>query len=67
MKVSELIKFLKKQPQDLLVVYQCFSEQCLLEEEDISIEEYGEPRDDGWVHDKRPDKPSRKYLSFPGN
>ena len=67
MKVSELIEFLKTQPQDLPVVYKCFSEQCLLEADDIEVRTLGVLRDDGWVHDARPDKPNTEYLVFPGN
>ena len=67
MTVAELIKFLKKQPQNLKVAYRRFSEQCLLESEDILIEELCEPRDDGWIQDLRPDKNTEKYIVFPGN
>ncbi len=65
--VSELIEFLKKQPQNLPVAYQRFSEQCLLEKHQIKIVELSHPRPDGWVEDPRPDKPSKKYLLLPGN
>ncbi len=67
MKVSELIDFLKTQPQELTVVYCCYSEQCMLDAESIKIEELGLEREDGWVHNPRPDKPTKKYLVFPGN
>ncbi len=67
MTVLELIEFLKTQPQDLLVCYQIHSEQDLLESDMIFVAEYCEPRPDGWVQDARPDKPTRKYLVFPGN
>lgn len=67
MKVHELIEFLKTQPQDLDVAYGLFSENCLMEVDDISVVEAGEPRSDGWVANKRPDKPTRLYLMFPGN
>lgn len=67
MTVSELIKFLQTQPQDLQVVYKCFSEQCLLEAQDICVDDLCLPRPDGWVQDKRPDMPTQKYLVFPGN
>ncbi len=67
MTVSELIKFLKKQPQDLEVVYSKFSEQCLLEENKIEVLEFCLPRADGWIQSKRPDMPYKKYLLFPGN
>jgi len=67
MTVEELIQFLKKQPQNLQVIYRLHSEQCLLESDDIRIEKHCYPRHDGWVHDYRPDKESKEYLVFPGN
>ena len=67
MTVAELITLLKKQPQDLQVVYELHSEQVLLEEGDIHIRDLCKPRPDGWVHDARPDKPTQKYLVLPGN
>lgn len=67
MTVKELIKFLKGKPSDLLVAYQCFSEQVLMQPEEITVEELCEPRADGWIHDSRSDKPKQKYLLFPGN
>ncbi len=67
MTVKELIVFLEKRPQDLPVVYRLHSEQILLTEALIEIEELCMPRNDGWVQDKRPDMPTQKYLVFPGN
>lgn len=67
MTVAELIAFLQTQPQDLPVCYGKFSEQCLMRVEEIEVAELGLPRPDGWVHFKRSDKPSQKYLCFPGN
>lgn len=67
MKVSELIAFLQTQPQELEVIYRCCSENCMLEADDIGIGEECEPRADGWVPNKRPDKPTRTYLILPGN
>lgn len=67
MTVKELIEFLQTQPQDLQVAYKCCSEQCLLEAEEIAIEEQCEPRPDGWIQHKRPDMPTQTYLMFPGN
>ncbi len=64
---AELIKFLETQPQDLLVAYECCSEQVLLNIQDITIEAACEPRNDGWIQNKRPDKPTQQYLLFPGN
>lgn len=67
MTVSELIEFLKKQPQDLLVIHGMFSENCIIEEKDITVQECCEPRPDGWVAWKRPDKPTQLYLAIEGN
>jgi len=67
MKVSELIEFLQTQPQDLQVAYKIYSEQCLLEADDITVGELCEPRSDGWIQNWRTDKPKQKYLIFPGN
>lgn len=35
--------------------------------DDIDIFEACEPRNDGWIESKRPDKPAQKYLMFPGS
>jgi hypothetical protein len=67
MTVAELIEFLQKQPQDLLVAYEKYSEQCLLNADEISIVELCEPRPDGWIQHKRSDMPHRTYLLLPGN
>ena len=67
MLVSQLIEFLKEQPQDIQVVFTACSEQCVLEAEDIRIDELCLPRPDRWVQNKRPDMPSQTYLVFPGN
>lgn len=67
MTVGQLIEFLQTQPQDLLVAYRLFSEQCLLKVSDIVVEEKCLPRPDGWVQNKRPDMPRQEYLIFPGN
>ena len=65
--VSELITFLQEQDQAAHVAYLSCSEQCLLNLEDIDIKELCKPRNDGWIHDERPDKVAVKYLVFPGN
>jgi hypothetical protein len=65
MKVSELIKFLQQQPQDIDVAYEIYSEQCLLKEDDMEIADLCEARDDGWIQNKSPDKPTKKYLLLP--
>lgn len=67
MTVKELIEFLQTQPQDLQVAYRCFSEQLLLDGEDILILTASEPRPDGWIQNLREDMPSQTYLMFPGN
>ena len=67
MTVAELIAFLQTQPQDLPVAYRCFSEQVLLEPDDIRIKEGCKPRDDGWIQNKRSDMETQTYLMFPGN
>ena len=67
MTVAELIAYLQTQPQDIQVAYLIYSEQRLLETEEIEVVECGVAREDGWVHNKRSDKPSQLYLMFPGN
>jgi len=67
MTVRELIEFLEKQPQDIQVATQMYSEQYLLEVKEIEIVDLCEPRPDGWVQNKRPDMPTQQYLLFPGN
>ena len=67
MTVAELIAFLQTQPQELQVAYRCYSEQCVLEANEIRISEECEPRADGWVQNKRSDMPTQTYLLLPGN
>ncbi len=67
MTVAELIAFLQTQPQELQVAYRCYREQVLLEAKEIEIAEKCPPRPDGWIQDKRPDKPTQTYLLLPGN
>ena len=67
MKVKELIELLKKYPQDIDVAYLCCSENVLLDADELKVEELCFERADGWVANKRPDKPTKKYLVFPGN
>ncbi len=62
MTVKELIEILQSKPQDLQVIYSKYSEFCILEASDIEIESHGLPRNDGWVHYRRPDKPTQEYL-----
>ena len=65
--VKELTEFLQTQPQDIQVAYCLFSEQCLLEDKNISLLEACAPRPDGWLQNKRPDMSTQTYLLFPGN
>lgn len=65
--VALLIEHLKTFDPDLPVAYRMCSENCILEARDIHVEEQCEMRSDGWVPNKRPDKPHTKYLMFPGN
>lgn len=67
MTVGELIKVLKKFPKDLPVAYSRYSEQVLMEPDEITVETFCKPRPDGWIQNKRPDKETQDYLLFPGN
>lgn len=67
MTVAELVAHLKTFQQDLPVAYNIFSEQCLMEPNQIVTQELCLPREDGWVANQRPDKPTQTYLVFPGN
>ncbi len=67
MTVAELIDLLQTYPQNLQVAYDKYSEHCLLDPGDVRLYEACEPRPDGWVPCKRPDKPVRTYLMLPGN
>lgn len=67
MTVKELIAILQNAPQEAQVAYRCYSEWCLLEANDIGVQSLCLPRPDGWVHDRRPDKPTQEYLTLPGN
>lgn len=67
MTVKELIKLLQTFPSDLPVGIRMYSEYCMLEADDIAIDEHCEARPDGWIPYRRPDKPTRPYLMFPGN
>lgn len=67
MTVADFVAFLQTQPQELPVAYCLYSEQVLLQSRDIKVVELCLPRPDGWVHDKRPDRPHQRYLLLPGN
>lgn len=65
--VKELIEFLQNYPEDMVVGYECYSEQRVLDLVDIEKISACAPRPDGWIHSRRPDKPTQEYLMFPGN
>ena len=67
MTIGELREYLKRFDQNLQVVYEVFSEQCILKSDEISVAYHCEPRLDGWVQNYRKDKPSQQYLVLPGN
>ena len=67
MTVAELTEHLKTQPQNMLIAYDMFGEHYLMDISEIRVLEACEPRPDGLILDRRPDKPTRKYLCFPGN
>lgn len=66
-KVSDLIAYLQTLDPDLLIAHQMFSEQCLLEIDDLKVVPLCLPRVDGWVQNERPDMETQDYLLFPGN
>lgn len=67
MTVAKLIELLKEKPQDAIIGYQCYSENIIMTANQIKLVEACAPRDDGWIHDARPDKPTVTYVMFPGN
>jgi hypothetical protein len=64
MTVAELIQRLQALPQDVQVVVPLWSEQCLLEDDQVGTTTGGEARPDGWVHDVRPDKRTVTYVQI---
>lgn len=67
MTLKELIEHLQTLPQDLQVAYNLYSEQCLLDKDQVAVEELSPLRPDGWIENKRPDKETQQYIVFPGN
>jgi hypothetical protein len=67
MTVDDLVKYLQTLQADMLIAYQCYSEQCLMRADEIKVTDLCEPRADGWIQNERPDMPTRRYLLFPGN
>jgi hypothetical protein len=65
--VADLIEYLKTKDQKLKVAYRKYSENCLLTIDEIEEIKCCTPREDGWVHNARPDMPLETYLIFPGN
>ena len=64
MTVAELIQRLQSLPQDVQVIKPLYSEQCLLEDDEVYVTTGVEARPDGWVHDVRPDKPIVTYVQI---
>lgn len=67
MRVKDLIQHLQTLDPELLVVRELYSENVLLEEADLDVSLLCEPRPDGWVPNRRPDKPTQEYLVIEGN
>lgn len=67
MTVAQLIELLQKQPPEMLVAYECYSEQVLMQAHEIEVKELCPARVDGWVQNARPDMPKQAFLLFPGN
>ena len=67
MTVSDLIEFLKQQPQDIQVAIQMYSDYKLLDFKEIETVEMCNARSDGWIESARPDKQLQSYMLFPGN
>lgn len=67
MKVSQLIDLLMTFDPTMEVAYSRYSEQCLLEADEIQVATLCEARPDGWIQNSRPDMPQQNYLLFPGN
>lgn len=67
MTVAQLIELLQQHPPEMLVAYACYSEQVLLQPNEIKLFEGCHARPDLWVQNPRPDMPTQTYLLFPGN
>ena len=67
MNVKELKELLSRHPDDMKIAHTMYSEQCLLNQDDISIFEGCSPRDDDWIQNARPDKETESYLLIRGN
>lgn len=63
--IADLIKHLQTLPPGLPVIYRCCSEYVLLSLDDITQDDLCPARPDGWVHYKRPDQPTVRYLVLP--
>jgi hypothetical protein len=60
--VEGLITLLQGLPPDLPVAVPQYSENRLLEANDLNVSDLCDPRPDGWLQNRRPDMPTRKYL-----
>ena len=60
--VADLIAYLQTKPQDMVVIHSEHSEYVVLELSSVYTQDLCTPREDGWVHSYRPDKPHQTYL-----
>lgn len=67
MTVGELIKYLETFDPALPCCFQQHSDWTELETFHITVEDLQSHRGDGYVGSRRPDRPSVKWLTFPGN
>ncbi len=69
MTVKDLIRELKKYPENMLIAYDIHSECSLMEPSDIRVVKMQPARADGWIHTYPRDKDAEtvEYLVFPGN
>lgn len=66
MTVAELIAELQKYPKDMLVAFPMWSEQLLLDKDNINVKKLCKVREDGWIQNYRSDKPHVDYLVLGG-
>lgn len=65
--VAELIAHLQTFDPALPCCFSQYSEWSALTKEDIDVRELGVHRGDGYIGDARPDQPTQRWLTFPGN
>lgn len=67
MTVGDMIRRLQAFKEDLPCCYRNCSEWTAFEEGQIEVRALQEARADGWVGNQRPDRPTRDWVTFPGN